>query len=158
MAAAAYASDTVSLAVESPKPAPALVFKSADGAFHPLNPGKDKLTAVHFWATWCVPCLAELPQVDAAAKAYGGQGFRVVAISLDNDIGKVAPFFAARHITQLVPYADMGTASFVAAHLQGLPGTLFIDKNGREIARAEGPLDWKSAQVTGFIASHLTPQ
>lgn len=155
LAVSAYAADTVGLTVESPKAAPAVVFKTADGNMHPLNPGKDQLTAVHFWATWCVPCLAELPEVDAAAKAYDSKGFRVVAVSLDNDIGKVAPFFAGHHITTLTPALDMGNASFMAAHLAGLPGTLFIDKNGKEIARADGPLDWKSKEVTGFIASHL---
>ena len=69
LAVSAYANEAVKLAIEAPKPAPAVVFKTQDGALHPLNYGKDTLTAVHFWATWCVPCVGELPEVDAAAKA-----------------------------------------------------------------------------------------
>lgn len=155
LAVNAFAADTAPLDMESPKPAPTIIFKGADSASQTLDPAKARLTAVHFWATWCVPCVGELPEVDAAAKAYKDKGLRVVAISLDSSLEKVPPFFAAHHITALTPAMDVNMSSFMAAHLAGLPGTIFIDKDGKEIARARGPLDWKSKQVTNFIESHL---
>jgi len=157
MATAAFADDNVSLTIESPKAAAAAIFKDEKGDVHPLNPQQHKLSAVHFWATWCAPCVAELPQVDAAQQAYGDKGLRVVAISLDgdNNMPKVKQFFADHKIEHLTPYLDFGNASFKGTAAKGLPATVFIDSEGKEIARANGPLDWKKVDTTGFIESHL---
>jgi thiol-disulfide isomerase/thioredoxin len=113
------------------------------------------LTAVHLWAIWCVPCLKELPEVDAAAAAYKDKDFHVVAISMDTDMAKVKQFFADKGIKTLVPAIDKDSASFRAAHLRGLPGTLFFNKKGELIGRADGPLDWKAKSTTDFIESQL---
>ena len=150
----AFASDALKLDA-APKPAPAIMFKDTNGNTTPLNLQGHKLTAVHFWATWCAPCIVELPEVDAAAKAYAGKGLEIVAISVDTDMDKVRQFYASRQITTLKPYLDVSNASLQAAGLQGLPDTLFIDKNGKEIARAEGPLDWQGTKVKAFIEGHL---
>src|SRR5438046_1874024 len=64
------------------------------------------LTAVHLWATWCVPCLKELPEVDATASAYKNKDFHVTAISLDTDMAKVEKFFADKGIKTLTPAID----------------------------------------------------
>lgn len=152
MAGAAFADGTAPLEIAT-KPASPMVFSDAQGSMHPLNPQANKLTIVHFWATWCAPCIAELPGVDKAQAAYGDQNVRIVALSLDGNDGipKVKQFFADYKIAHLTPYVDFGMASFKAARSNGLPLTLFIDSSGNEIARAEGPLDWKSKEVKEFI-------
>ena len=157
MAATAIADDTVRLDTGSPKTAQPVLFKDEKGDLHPLNPQHRKLTAVHFWATWCVPCIAELPEVEATQWAYGGKDFEIVAISLDGDsnMPKVKQFFADHKIEHLIPYLDFGNASFKGTGAKGLPATVFIDTMGKEIARADGPLDWKNPETIDFIKSHI---
>ncbi len=114
-----------------------------------------RLTAVHFWAIWCVPCLAELPELDATAAAYKDKGFHVVALSLDTDIRKVESFFTGKAITTLQPLIDANNAAFLAAKLRGLPGTLFFNADGELIARADGPLDWRAKATQDFITARI---
>lgn len=116
-----------------------------------LNTKKHRLTALHFWATWCVPCVEELPQVDAASKAYGDD-FAVVALSLDGrNMDKVKTFYSENKITTLKPFLDADMSAFQTLKIRGLPTTIFINEKGEEIARAEGPLDWESDEVKKFI-------
>lgn len=153
--APAFADDTVSLTIAT-KSAPAISFKDDQGRTQPLSPEQHKLSIVHFWATWCAPCIAELPEVEETAKTYAEKGVYIAAVSLDGDnMNKVKTFYASHNITHLAPYLAPDTASFNATGLQGLPGTLFIDSTGKEIARADGPLDWKGKEVTGFIEKAL---
>jgi thiol-disulfide isomerase/thioredoxin len=139
------------------KPAPDMPYVDETGKNYTVRDNKGKLTAVHFWATWCVPCIAELPELDGAAKAYGAQGFKVIAISLDgeNAMPQVKQFLAEHKITSLTPYLDNDNQSFKAANTLGLPTTIMIDAEGNEIARVAGPLDWKSQPVRAFIETHL---
>lgn len=143
----------VPLKVEPPKPAATIIYKDEAGVSHTVNPADHKLTAIHFWATWCVPCVDELPQVDAAQQAYMAKGFQVIALSMDGEhhTDKVTKFFTEHHIAHLIAAFDPNMAGFSATKSPGLPTTLFIDAQGNEIARAEGPLDWKSPEVTSFI-------
>jgi len=114
-----------------------------------------KLTAVHFWATWCVPCVAEVPEADAAQIKYGDKGLKILAISMDGSIDKVKQFYDKHAIQALVPILDNGTTAFNALKPRGLPTTIFFDKEGKEIARAEGPIHWLESPNKEFIESHL---
>lgn len=118
-----------------------------------LKAAGHKLTILHLWATWCVPCVAELPELDAFAKAHPDLG--VIALSEDTSLEKVRNFFAVHKITALTPALDEKMTMFQKAQGIGLPTTLFIDANGRMFARADGPLDWKSKDVSDFIEQHL---
>jgi len=113
------------------------------------------LTAIHLWATWCVPCLKELPEVDAVAARYKDKGLHVAAISLDTNMAKMQQFFVDKGIKTLTPTIDTNNAAFLASKLKGLPGTLFFDRNGELIARADGPVDWKAKATTDFIEGHV---
>lgn len=155
LAGSALAEDLTVLSDSEPKPQLPVVFKSEDGNLHPLNPQLHKLSIVHFWASWCVPCVKELPQVDAVAKAYAGKDLHLVAISLDTNIATVKKFYAEHHIANLTPYIDMGSASFSAAKLKGLPATIIFNKEGEEIASTEGPLNWTDKKVMDFIEGQL---
>lgn len=130
-------------------------YKDETGLEKNVDPKGQKLTAVHFWATWCVPCLAELPEVDATANAYGTKGLQVVTISLDTRVDKVKTFFAEKKITHLPAYLDSNNAAFRIVKLKGLPGTIFFNADGKVIGRVDGPLDWKSKTTTDFIEQAL---
>lgn len=122
-----------------------------------LKPRGARLTALHFWSTWCVPCLAELPEIDETQKAYEARGFRVVALSLDSAeaVQKVVDFFAEHRITTLKPYIDKDLKAFQSVKGRGLPTTIFIDESGMEIARSEGAVDWKDKANLDFIEMWL---
>ncbi len=148
---------SVPLIESQPTPAADMPYTDQYGEAHTVADQLGKLTAVHFWATWCAPCVDELPEVDAAAKAYGKHGFKVIAISLDGDnaLKRVKEFLASHGITHLEPALDMGMRSFKAADTLGLPTTIMIDANGNEVARATGPMRWGDPNVHKFITSHL---
>ena len=141
----------------SPKILPALSYNDEEGMQKPVKTDGKPLTALHFWATWCVPCVDELVQVDQALKAYGNSGFNVIALSEDGvaNIKKVKDFYGAHNITALKPNIDANMTALQALKGRGLPTTIFLDKEGKEIARAEGAVDWTSKETTDFIESHL---
>lgn len=134
---------------------PVFSYRDASGSVQAPDLASHKLTAVHFWATWCVPCIAEVPEVDAAQKAYGDKGFKVLAISLDGSIEKVQAFYADHKITSLVPIIDNGATSIGALKVRALPVTIFFDRKGEEIARVEGPLHWLQSPNREFIEKQL---
>lgn len=131
---------------------PEIVYSDENGKAKNLETKGYKLTALHFWATWCVPCVKELPQVDAVQKKYKNKGFKVIALSLDNkNTEKVKKFFKDNKIKNLDVLFDSSLAAFQQLKIKGLPTTIFIDQNGNAVGTAEGYLDWKSKTVQDFI-------
>jgi len=141
-------------AIDTSRPAKAapVSYVDGNGRVQSLAPAGSKLTIVHFWATWCAPCVEELAEVDAAQATYEGRA-TFVAISLDGDgtMEKVKAFLREHKLTRLNPNLDNQMASYKAADINGLPTTLFIDQKGNEIGRAEGAVDWSSSEVRGFL-------
>lgn len=157
MAGAHAAGEAEIVRHDAPKPLPALPYSDEHGHKREVDPDGYALTAVHFWATWCVPCVEELPEVDAVFTQYAPKGLQVVPLSLDGEAHrkKIEQFYANHRIKALFPYIDIDMAAFRAAMVRGLPTTLFLDKDGHEIARAEGVLDWGNQATRDFIESHL---
>lgn len=130
---------------------------NTDGKEIMLDASKNKLTALHFWATWCVPCVKELPEVDAIAGRYKGKGLQIIAISMDSpaQIAAVKKFLKLNNIKNLDLYFDLDTRAFRNLQLKGLPSTVFIDWKGVEVWRASGPLEWTSEETTIFLRDTL---
>lgn len=124
---------------------------------HKLKRDLGKLTLVHFWSTWCVPCVDELPKLDKFQKDYADQGIKVITISMDgvNKINAVQDFYQKHAITHLGMYVDKDNEAFRDSKTRGLPTTYFLDANGLRIAVAEGPLDWQSKDTKAFTLLHL---
>lgn len=143
--------ETVALEKITPVKAPAFIYADAKGHNVTLDTSRHKLTVLHFWATWCVPCVDELPQVDDAQDIFGAN-LQVVPIALDGkNVAKVEKFFKDHKIEHLPVLLDPTVKLAKTAGLKGLPGTLFIDQKGNIIARADGPLDWQQEDVAGFL-------
>jgi thiol-disulfide isomerase/thioredoxin len=135
---------------------PAISHSDQQGKVQNVDFSKNKLTALHFWATWCQPCVIELPAVDAVQQKYIKQGFKIVALSLDGkNIDNVKKFYSENHISSLDILMDANMDSFQKLGLKGLPTTIFINSKGKEIARADGPLDWENPSVGKFIEERL---
>lgn len=130
-------------------------FLTAAGTPVTLGDFKGKAVLVNFWATWCAPCIKELPSLARLAKARGGADFVVLAISTEKGADKKAAAFMAENGIELEPYADPKQKLFRAFRLQGLPTTLLIGPDGREIARREGEAEWDSDKVWSQIEAAL---
>lgn len=110
---------------------------------------------INVWATWCAPCVEEMPALDALQGQLGSDNFEVVTISMDrHGMEDVAPFFADTHIQHLVPYTDVKGDFSRAMGAMGLPVT-FLVKDGMVIRKIVGPADWGSDAARTIIESHM---
>jgi len=139
-----------------PKGMPAIPYLDEKGASQRLDASKHKLTILHFWATWCGPCVVELPELDKVAAAYKDKGLEVVPLALDGgNMQKIRDFYAAHHITHLSANYDESNTALRAVKAKGLPFTVFINSKGQEIARAKGWIEWDTKASKDFLAKAL---
>ncbi len=137
---------------DEPKAAPTISFVDASGKTGSLSDYRGKITAVHFWATWCAPCRIELPSVDFLNGSLSGESFAIVPISVDRDGPEaVGAFYKDNGIKSLPVFVDDGLDAFRAFKLGGIPATIFLDAEGREIARVLGERDWSDPDVAAVV-------
>ena len=121
-----------------------------------LDSFKGKVVVVNFWATWCPPCIAEMPALDKLQSELGGKDFTVIAISTDRDgIKKSAPFYRRAGIKNLALYNDKRGSLLDAFGAKNLPITLVLDREGRVVGRIEGAANWDSTEAKALIAHYL---
>lgn len=120
--------------------APDFVWVQPSGETTRLTAQRGKPVVINFWATWCKPCLAEMPRLEQAARDNPGIAF--YEIDLDEDGNKVRGFFDSLEISHLVPLIDVGSSVARAYGLgQGVPTTFFIDRDGIVRATSLGEMD-----------------
>jgi thiol-disulfide isomerase/thioredoxin len=143
-----------------PLPVPDLGFAGPDGAPLTLSSFKGRTVLVNLWATWCAPCLHEMPALDALQGALGGQDFAVVAINIDTrNLDKPRTWLADNKITRLPYYADAQAKVFqdlrTARKIEGMPVSLLVDPEGCELAMLQGPANWASSDAKALIGAAL---
>ena len=142
------------LAPHAPTALPALAFATADGNRRTLADYAGRGVVLNFWATWCTPCVSEMPALDALSRtlAAGSPAMAVLAVSLDRGgAGAVAPFYASHGIRSLPVLLDPHSETMAALHLDGIPTTLVIDPRGREVARIQGPVQWDASDAAAIL-------
>jgi thiol-disulfide isomerase/thioredoxin len=133
-------------------PAPKTSFNDPDGNETSLRAFAGKPTLVNLWASWCAPCVKELPTLDKLAQAQGGK-LNVVAISQDSGPhASVEAFLQTHKIVALDSYQDpkMGLSGALGAEV--LPTSVLYDANGKEVWRYVGDRDWTSPDVVRQLA------
>jgi thiol-disulfide isomerase/thioredoxin len=111
---------------------------------------------MNFWATWCAPCVEEMPALDALEAARGGEDFRVVTVSIDRGgVYDVEPFFERHGLEHLQPYFDPAGRAPAAFGLRALPTTLVIDRAGRWVGSFTGPADWAGEDALRLVDWYL---
>jgi thiol-disulfide isomerase/thioredoxin len=134
------------------EPEPDEVFLGSSGRPTSLKAFRGRPVLLNLWATWCVPCVRELPSLERLA-AREGAHVAVVALSQDREgLAKVKPFLAMHGLNELGAYADPTSTLQSRLRSEGLPVTVLYDRKGREVWRASGGMDWSSAEAARFIA------
>ncbi len=131
--------------------APAIIFTDPDGEETSLASFAGKPTLVNLWASWCAPCVKELPTLDRLSRTQEGK-LNVVAINEDDGpTASVVAFLQANRIVNLDPYQDKKMA-FSSALAPVLPTSILYDAKGKEVWRFVGDLDWTSPEAAKLLA------
>ena len=116
-----------------------------------------KVSVINLWATWCSPCVKELPSIDRLAKSVNRENIKIYAVSQDRAGNKIVPaYFQKLNLKNLTIYLDNQGSLMAAFKTPVLPTTVIIDKNGMEIARLVGGINWDSQEVVNYLKKAST--
>ena len=138
---------------DAPEAVSTVAFDLADGAGEgTLADYRGKYVLVNFWATWCAPCRKEMPQLNTLQKEFGGDHFEVVTIATGrNSPQGIVKFFKEAGIDSLPRHQDPRQKLAAQMGIFGLPITVLIDPEGREIARLRGDAVWDSDSAKAIV-------
>ena len=135
-----------------PVPAPNFVFETSDGAERALSEFRGRGMVVNFWATWCAPCVAEMPALAQLSRALAPHDIAVMPLSSDRGgAAVVRRFYEARGLSGLPILLDPKGAAGRQFNLRGIPATIVIDKQGLWRARLDGAADWSGPAIAAQI-------
>lgn len=136
---------------ETPPLPPTSIFDTADGLQLKLEDLRGKVVVLNIWATWCPPCIKEMPSLDRLEGLRGGDDFQVVTISIDRTKYEPAKFFADNDIRNLSPWHDGSFGIPGNLQLRGYPSTIIYNRSGREVAILEGEAEWDSEEALALV-------
>ena len=140
------------LEATAPRALPEFGFTDAEGAAQALARFAGKALVVNFWATWCAPCVAEMPALDRLQQAVAGDGIVVLALSSDRGgAAQVRPFYERTAIRHLGLWLDPRGAAARAFGVRAVPTTVVTDRQHREVARLAGPAEWDAETMIAAI-------
>ena len=135
-------------------PAPAISFVDLAGNTVSLSEFTGKIVLVNLWATWCAPCVREMPSLERVQSRLGDK-IAVVAISEDRGSKTVEPFIGKLGLKSVKIYLDPKSAMERAFKVQGPPTSFLIDREGRVLGRVEGAAEWDKPKLLGILKSFL---
>ena len=129
--------------------------KDLDGKPLSVANYKGKLVMVDFWATWCGPCVGELPNVQKIYEKYHAKGFEIIGVSLDKDKDKLTAFIKEKNMAWPQYFDGQGWQNKLAVQygVESIPATFLLDKNGKIIAK-----DLRGEALDAAVAKALTVQ
>ena len=141
---------------ETPLPVPETAMQNGAGETVTLKSFRGKVLLVNFWATWCAPCIREMPSLDRLQSDLGGDDFAVIAVNSDRKGSKVArPFLENLGIKNLDLYIDEKMAVARALGVKGLPATFLISADGQVLGRLDGLAEWDSPEAAALVQYYL---
>jgi len=142
--------------LDPPVPAPLEAFMDLAGRRVRLADFAGQVVALNFWATWCAPCVEEMPSLDRLQAKLGGDGLTVVAVSLDRSGAAVVTPFAERlGLNNLDLYLDPKSNLAKAFGITGLPTTFLIEPGGHIVGAVQGSADWDSPEALALLRYYL---
>jgi peroxiredoxin len=140
------------VAIEGDIPAPDFKFPGLDGKKVSLSDYKGKVVLVNIWATWCPPCVDEMPSMEKLYQKFKGQNFEILAVSIDGPgLKAVRPFMKKSSLTFPALIDSEGAIKTVYG-ISGIPESFIIDKQGFLIKKIVGPVDWDAPNVLQFFS------
>ena len=142
--------------LEAPPSQPQMTLTGPQGETKQLGDYRGKVILLNVWATWCAPCIAEMPMLNALQGLKGSDKFEVVTVSQDLRAQEAIKFFQDKKLDNLTSWhasLDLGTK----LNVPGLPTSIVYDKRGREIARVSGEADWTSPEALALINKLTEP-
>jgi len=141
---------------KAPEPLPEVTFTDGAGKAISLADFKGKTVLLNLWATWCAPCRKEMPALDRLQKELGSDKFQVLALSVDRGGRDAAKKFLDEiKVESLGLYVDATARSATTLKAVGMPTTILIDAEGREIGRLVGPAEWDSSDAKRLITASV---
>ncbi|WP_397420614.1 TlpA family protein disulfide reductase [Phenylobacterium sp.] len=138
-----------------PRPAPDYTFYDSAGKAARIADFKGKVVVMNIWATWCAPCVAEMPTLAKLKAAYAGKEVEVVVVSIDSETSAAkARLFIARH-EPLAFYHDREMKLPFKINAAGAPTTVIYGRDGLEKARVAGEADWSGADARALVDEAL---
>ncbi len=142
--------------VAAPAPAAVLTFRDRAGAALDLGKFKGRVVLVNFWATWCGPCIREMPSLVRLQQRLGGGDFTIIALSQDiKGFDVITPFIAAHKLGALPVFHDPKSRSALALKIPGLPTSVLFDRAGIELGRLAGHAEWDADEAVALIRHYL---
>lgn len=144
-----------------PKEAANVAFVTGDSVPMTLNDFRGRVVLLNIWATWCPPCRQEMPSLDRLQAKLGGPDFEVVALSIDKDakgLAEVKSFYAEVGLRHLRVFQDPTAGAGFVLGTVGVPTTLLIDRQGRELGRLTGTAEWDSDEALKFVRSTIAAE
>jgi thiol-disulfide isomerase/thioredoxin len=139
-----------------PKPLPDLEIQNADDKPMKLSDFKGKVVLLNFWATWCAPCVKEMPSLDRLQAEFPKDRFLIVPLSIDGPTKpKVAPFYRDQKLANLGIYFDKGRKTMQGLEVTLLPTSILVDAEGRELGRIEGDADWDMPESIALMKAAM---
>lgn len=137
---------------ESPAMPSAIRFEDVHGNSVSLNDFKGKPIIINLWATWCQPCIEEMPSLAKLQQDYGAKGLVILALSEDDSLSLATHFYQKKNIAGITPYLDKDHKVWAALQTRGIPTSVFISSEGKVTARIEGAVDWQSPKVQALLS------
>ena len=126
-------------------------FTDAKGKAVTLADKRGRVVLMNFWATWCSPCVREMPSLDRLQAQFDKSVFEVVLISEDRDPAVIEPFLKRLGLANMAAYHDPRSRLSRQLAVRGLPTTLLIDRSGYEVGRVVGSAEWDSPEALELI-------
>ena len=140
----------------APETLPRVTFRDAAGRERTLADWHGKVVLLNLWATWCLPCRKEMAALDRLQGELGSDAFEVLAVCVDRaGLPGARKFLAENGVARLALYADATQRLASSLRATGLPATLLIDGEGREIGRLLGPAEWDGPDAKRLIHTAL---
>lgn len=137
--------------LDTPPAQPTLTFSNIRGDKMRLSDYKGKVILVNIWATWCPPCVVEMPMLNELQTLRGSTDFEVINISLDRTAEEASQYLEDKNLSHLQDWHDSTYNLPSAIKAPGLPVTILYNRSGREIARLSGEADWVSPEALLLI-------
>ena len=141
---------------DPPVPAPRQGFTDLAGAPASLDGFKGQVLLVNFWATWCAPCIREMPELDELHAELNSEGLTVLALSTDRAGARVvAPFVEDLGLPHLPIFLDPKGEVAEAFNVHSLPATFLIDREGRVVGGMTGIAPWSGPEAQKLVRHYL---